>query len=196
MGESPLLIIDYFDEHGINTASEGIGHRLDARIDDQSVAIDLTNFYEGRADSYQEGTVEYRLSNLADGRHEITAKAWDIYNNSSTVQTTFQIATTSELRVSNVFNYPNPFARSTTFTFQQNQPTPIDVEIKIYTLAGRLVKVLRAPGVANSFVRITWDGRDEDGDVLANGVYLYRVVAHTVDGGKSTESLGKLSLLR
>jgi len=196
VGETPLLLIDYFDEYGINTASEGIGHRLEARIDDRPTAIDLTDFYKGKPDSYQEGTVEYRLSNLADGKHEITAKAWDIYNNSSTAQTTFQVATTSELRVSNVFNYPNPFTRSTTFTFQQNQSIPIDVEIKIYTLAGRLVKVLRAPSVADSFVRISWDGRDEDGDVLANGVYLYRLVAHTVDGVKSTESLGKLSVLK
>jgi hypothetical protein len=196
VGASPLLLIDYFDEHGINTASGGIGHRLEAWIDDQPAAIDLTDFYKGKADSYQEGSVEYRLSNLTDGRHEIKAKAWDIYNNSSTSQTTFEVATTSELRVSNVFNYPNPFARSTTFTFQQNQSAPIDVEIKIYTLAGRLVKVLRAPSVYDSFVRIPWDGRDEDGDLLANGVYLYRVVAHTVDGGKSAESLGKLSVLK
>jgi hypothetical protein len=195
VGESPLLLIDYFDEHGINTASGGIGHRLEAWIDDQPTAIDLTDFYKGKTDSYQEGSVEYRLASLADGKHEITAKAWDIYNNSSTSQTTFVVATTSDLHISNVFNYPNPFARSTTFTFQQNQSMPINVEIKIYTVAGRLVKVLRAPSITDSFVRIPWDGRDEDGDIIANGVYLYRVVAHTVDGGKSTESIGKLSVL-
>ncbi len=195
VGESPLLLIDYFDEHGINTASGGIGHRLEAWIDDQPTAIDLTDFYKGKVDSYQEGSVEYRIASLADGKHEIKAKAWDIYNNSSTSQTTFVVATTSDLHISNVFNYPNPFARSTTFTFQQNQSMPINVEIKIYTLAGRLVKVLRAPSVADPFVRIPWDGRDEDGDAIANGVYLYRVVAHSVDGGKSTETIGKLSVL-
>jgi hypothetical protein len=196
VGENPLLLLDYFDEHGINTASGGIGHRLEAWIDDQPTAIDLTDFYKGKVDSYQEGSIEYRLASLVDGKHELKAKAWDIYNNSSTSQTTFVIATTSDLHISNVFNYPNPFARSTTFTFQQNQSMPINVEIKIYTLAGRLVKVLRAPSIADSFVRIPWDGRDEDGDVLANGVYLYRVVAHTVDGGKSTETIGKLSVLK
>ena len=195
VGENPLLLLDYFDEHGINTASGGIGHRLEAWIDGQPTAIDLTDFYKGKVDSYQEGSVEYRLASLVDGQHELKAKAWDIYNNSSTSQTTFVVATTSDLHISNVFNYPNPFARSTTFTFQQNQSMPINVEIKIYTLAGRLVKVLRAPSIADPFVRIPWDGRDEDGDVLANGVYLYRVVAHTVDGGKSTETLGKLSVL-
>jgi flagellar hook assembly protein FlgD len=196
VGESPLLLVDYFDEHGINTASGGIGHRLEARIDDQSTAIDLSDFYKGKADSYQEGSVEYQLSDLSDGKHVVTAKAWDVYNNSSTIQTTFEVASTSELHISNVFNYPNPFAQATTFTFQQNQSSPIDVEIKIYTLAGRVVRVLRSPSVVDRFVRIGWDGRDEDGDPLANGVYLYRVVAHTADRGKTTETIGKLSVLR
>jgi hypothetical protein len=196
VGESPLLLIDYFDEHGINTASGGIGHRLETVIDDQPTAIDLTDFYKGKPDSYQEGSVEYQLSNLVDGKHVVTAKAWDVYNNSSTAQTTFEVASTSDLRISEVFNYPNPFARGTTFTFQQNQSSPIDVEIKIYTLAGRIVRVLSSSGVMDTFVRIGWDGRDEDGDILANGVYLYRVVAHTVDGEKSTQAIGKLSVLR
>jgi hypothetical protein len=196
VGESPLLLIDYFDEHGINTASGGIGHRLEAFIDDQSTPIDLTDYYKGKSDSYQEGSVEYQLSNLADGEHAVTAKAWDVYNNSSTVQTTFVVASTSNLSLSDVFNYPNPFAHATTFTFQQNQSSPIDVEIKIYTLAGRIIRVLRSSDVMDRFVRIGWDGRDEDGDVLANGVYLYRVVAQTVDGEKSAQAIGKLSVLR
>jgi hypothetical protein len=196
VGESPLLLIDYFDEQGINTASAGIGHRLEARIDNQPTAIDLTDYYKGKADSYQEGSVQYQLSNLADGRHVVTTKAWDIYNNSSTAEVAFEVASTSDLRISHVLNYPNPFARSTTFTFQQNQSSPINVEIKIYSLAGRLVKVLRSSSVTDRFVRIGWDGRDEDGDVLANGVYLYRLIAHTVDGGKATETIGKLSVLK
>jgi hypothetical protein len=196
VGENPLLLIDYFDEHGINTASGGIGHRLEAVIDNQPAAIDLADFYKGKPDSYQEGSVEYQLSNLPDGKHAVTAKAWDVYNNSSTVQTAFVVASTSDLRISDVFNYPNPFAHGTTFTFQQNQSSPIDVEIKIYTLAGRIVRVLSSSGVTDTFVRIGWDGRDEDGDILANGVYLYRVVAHTVDGEKSTQAIGKLSVLK
>ncbi|MEK6570320.1 MAG: T9SS type A sorting domain-containing protein, partial [Bacteroidota bacterium] len=196
VGDSPLLLIDYFDEHGINTASGGIGHRLEVRIDDQPTPIDLTNYYKGKPDSYQEGSVEYHLSNLTEGKHVVRAKAWDVYNNSSTTETTFEIAATTQLRVSNVYNYPNPFSRSTTFTFLQNQLVPIDVDIKIYTLAGRVVKVLRASGVMDRFVRINWDGRDEDGDELANGVYLYRVMARTVDGSNTAETISKLSVLK
>jgi hypothetical protein len=45
-------------------------------------------------------------------------------------------------------------------------------------------------------VRVPWDGRDREGDVLANGVYLYRLVAQTVDGRFTSEVLGKLSVLK
>lgn len=196
VGDSPLLLIDYFDEHGINTASGGIGHRLEARIDDQTSPIDLTNFYKGKPDSYKEGSVEYRLSGLPERKHAVKAKAWDVYNNSSTAEAVFEVASSASLRITNVFNYPNPFARSTAFTFQQNQSVPIDVEIKVYTLSGRIVKVLRSSGITDRFVRINWDGRDEDGDSLANGVYLYRVIARTVDGSNTSEAIGKLTVLK
>ena len=196
VGDSPLLIIDYFDEHGINTASGGIGHQLEARLDEQTTPIDLTSFYKGKPDSYQEGTVEYRFSNLSEGKHILKAKAWDIYNNSSTAQLGVEVAVSSDLRLTNVVNYPNPFVRSTTFTFQQNQSVPVDVEIKVYTLAGRAIKVLHSQGITDRFVRIDWDGRDGDGDELANGVYLYRLVAKTSDGSKSVETIGKLTVLK
>jgi hypothetical protein len=196
VGENPLLLIDYFAEHGINTASGGIGHQLEARIDEQTSPIDLTAYYKGRIDSYQEGTVEYRLADLTEGKHLLKARAWDIFNNSATAEVAFEVTAGSELRVSNVLNYPNPFSRSTTFTFQQNQLAPLDVEIKVYTLAGRVVKVIHAPGVADRFVQIPWDGRDQDGDELANGVYFYRLIAKTIDGSRSAESIGKLAVLK
>jgi len=47
-----------------------------------------------------------------------------------------------------------------------------------------------------TYVKIPWDGRDEDGDLLANGVYLYKVVVRTSDGSSSTEALGKLTIVK
>jgi flagellar hook assembly protein FlgD len=45
-------------------------------------------------------------------------------------------------------------------------------------------------------VKIPWDGRDRDGDILANGVYLYKVVASTSDGRFTSEALGKLAVVK
>ncbi|HLF14428.1 MAG TPA: FlgD immunoglobulin-like domain containing protein, partial [Bacteroidota bacterium] len=93
-------------------------------------------------------------------------------------------------------NYPNPFGRATYFTFEHNQTSAVDVEVKIYTVAGRLINSLEESGFDDRFVKIRWDGRDREGDEVANGVYLYKVIARTVDGKYSGEALGKLSVTR
>jgi flagellar hook assembly protein FlgD len=73
---------------------------------------------------------------------------------------------------------------------------PIDVEVRIYTIAGRLIQTLQEYSIADRFVRIPWDGRDHDGDPIANGVYLYKVTARTVDRQTTKEEFGKLVVMK
>ena len=190
------LIIDLVDPSGINTSTAGIGHRLEATLDNSTRPIDLTNFYRGNLDTYQSGQVRYQFADLAEGRHTVSVKAWDIYNNSSVAETYFEVRSESQLSIYNVFNFPNPFGRSTTFTFQRNSTDPIDVEVKIYTVAGRLIQTIELPSLVDRFVQIPWDGRDRDGSELANGVYLYKLIAKSLDRSSTSEALGKLSVLR
>jgi flagellar hook assembly protein FlgD len=70
------------------------------------------------------------------------------------------------------------------------------VTVKVYTVAGRLIQTLETITGGEPFVRIPWDGRDREGDSVANGVYLYKIVAQTIDGRFSSETLGKLSVLK
>jgi hypothetical protein len=190
------LIVNLTDSSGINTSTAGIGHKLEATLDGSQRSIDLTNYYRGNLDTYQSGQVRYQFSDLAEGRHMLAVKAWDVYNNSSSSETYFEVHSSSQLSIYNVFNFPNPFARSTTFTFQRSSTDPIDVEIKIYTVAGRLIQTLETPSVTDRFVQIPWDGRDRDGSELANGVYLYRVTAKSFDKTSTSEALGKIAILR
>ncbi len=190
------LIVNLTDSSGINTSTAGIGHKLEATLDGSQRSIDLTNYYRGNLDTYQSGQVRYPFSELAEGRHTLLVKAWDIYNNASSAETNFEVHSSSQLSIYNVFNFPNPFARSTTFTFQRSSTDPIDVEIKLYTVAGRLIQTLEAPSITDRFVQIPWDGRDRDGSELANGVYLYRVIAKSFDKSSSSEALGKIAILR
>jgi hypothetical protein len=189
------LIVDLQSRNGINTSTVGIGHRLEAVLN-KTNAIDLTDFYRGGLDTYQSGEVQYPMTNLAAGDYSIQVKAWDIRNNSSTAASYFTVSSTTELELANVMNYPNPFSRSTTFTFQRNSSDPIDVEVRIYTVAGRLIQTLNAYSVTDRFVRVPWDGRDRDGDPIANGVYLYKVTARTVDRQSTKEEFGKLVMMR
>ncbi|MBI4548842.1 MAG: type IX secretion system sortase PorU [Ignavibacteriae bacterium] len=196
VSESPLLIAELFDTSGINTSGASVGHRLEAWTDDSPQGINLNDYYKSKLDTYQEGTVEYPLGTLSPGTHKLRMRAWDTFNNSSTEETVFDVVTSIGLRLSNVYNYPNPFTSLTVFTFEHNQVLVIDTEVKIYTVAGRLIHALKMPNVTTPFVQIPWDGRDRDGDLVANGIYLYKVIAKTQDGRFSSEALGKLSVLR
>ena len=92
--------------------------------------------------------------------------------------------------------YPNPFTSNTTFTFQQNLNKLLDVKIRIYTVAGRLIRQIEQMNVSDKFVRIPWDGRDQDGSPIANGTYLYKIIVRTTDGSYSKSVLGKLAVIR
>jgi hypothetical protein len=196
----PLLIVDLADTSGINSSGSSLGHRIEAWIDGSPTAIDLTEYYQTSLTDYRSGSAERSLLGLEPGEHHIRVRAWDIYNNPRVGEAIFKITEggEAELVVTNVVNYPNPMARETEFTFQHNQSRPLDVEIAIFTAAGRKVRTLEARSVTDRFVRVHWDGTDADGDPLANGVYLYRLnvrVPSNPDAGEY-ESIEKVAIVR
>ena len=194
--ESPTLIVDLSDSSGINDAGSGVGHGLEAWLDGDTKGLDLTDYYTGARDNYQAGTIVYQFNGLAPGKHTLAVRAWDVYNNPTTSQVDFSVAASTSLALENVYNIPDPVRSTTTFTFQHNQLTPINVEIKIYTVAGRLIQTLSSSNYPDRFVQIPWDCRDHDGSRIANGTYLYKVVAKTVDGKFASEALGKMAIVR
>jgi hypothetical protein len=134
---------------------------------------------------------------LPDGRHTLEILAKDASGNffdSTSYRVIFYVL--NENDISNVFNYPNPFARTTHFTFiLVGKDKPDEVKIKIYTIAGRLIRDINlSPIDLNvNLNKIYWDGRDEDGDEVGNGVYLYKVIAKFPDKTKViTQKLAKV----
>jgi hypothetical protein len=82
--ESPDLFGVLFDDNGINTVGNGIGHDLVAVLDENTEkSINLNDFYQSDLNSYQSGIVRYPFNKLSDGRHTLTLRAWDVYNNSN-----------------------------------------------------------------------------------------------------------------
>jgi flagellar hook assembly protein FlgD len=76
-----------------------------------------------------------------------------------------------------MFNYPNPFAMDTYFTLKlSGSRAPEEMAIRVFTVAGRKIRELRIPSSSLhvGFNRIHWDGRDEEGDEVANGYYFYQ----------------------
>ena len=196
VNERPTLFVELFDSSGINTSVAGVGHHIEAWINNSPESKDMTEFYTSKIDNYRAGTVTYPLRDLPPGRNTIKVRAWDTYNNANTAETHFEVRSSNQLALVDVMNYPNPFAGSTAFTFRHNQAVPVNATVKVYTVAGRLIQTLEKFGVTEPFVQIPWDGRDRDGDELANGVYLYKLIVRTVDGRFSSEVLGKLAIAR
>ncbi|MBN2668804.1 MAG: type IX secretion system sortase PorU [Bacteroidales bacterium] len=184
--ENPIFIANLYDENGINTVGNGIGHDLTAVLDQQDKNTNILNtYYEADLDSYQSGTVKYPYSDLSEGKHSIYFKAWDVFNNSSEQTIEFYVANSLELSIENIFNYPNPFTTSTDFYFDHNQPNKtIDVIIQIFTVSGKLVKTLESTFLTEGFrsEAIHWDGKDDFNDNIGRGVYIYKVQVKTEDG--------------
>ena len=195
--ENPVLLVKLFDSSGISTSGNGIGHDIIAVIDgnERNVLV-LNSFYTALLDSYQEGEVRFQLPTLSEGKHTIRIKAWDVANNSSEATITFIVVKQTQLQISHVRNYPNPFRVSTIFAFEHNQPnTDLDVSIRIYNATGGFVKELRqvvnTGGTRNC--QIKWAGDNQSGAKLAKGIYIYRVMV--VAGGNKTESAQQLIIL-
>ena len=193
-GTDPLLIADLFDESGINTTGLGIGHDIEAWLDDSDKSIILNGYYRGDLDSYQRGTVEYRLRNLEPGNHTLRLRAWDIFNNSTTVETHFVVA--GGLSIQELRNFPNPIQYGTTFTFRHNVLDPVLVDVYIYATNGRLERRLQAGEQSSHVVEVPWDGNNSAGTQLATGMYLYRVVCRTVDNALGSEATGRFMVVR
>lgn len=70
------------------------------------------------------------------------------------------------------------------------------MKLNIYTIAGRLIHTIERSAVQDRFVKIDWDRRDSDGDEVGNGVYLYKVIAKTIDGRFTSEAIGKMAIIR
>ncbi|HUF09291.1 MAG TPA: type IX secretion system sortase PorU, partial [Rhodothermales bacterium] len=204
----PLLLVKFRDETGINTVGTGVGHEMLLVIDeDEQNAVEIGDRFEAELGSFQSGSLTYRLPQQAIGDHTLRVKAWDVANNSSTAVLDYIVAPTEALVLQNVFNYPNPMARSTRFVFEHNQPagTPARVRLRLYSVSGRVLSVLDESETLPSGVlpggpvQIPWDGRDDDLDELATGVYLYQLKV-TVDlpSGEedSVEHIGRLAVLR
>ncbi len=193
--QNPILIVKLSDSSGINTVGTGIGHDIVATLDnDNKQFFILNDFYQGDLNSYQQGVIHFQLPVLEPGSHSIKIKAWDVLNNSNEVMLDFVVAKDEEIVLSHVLNYPNPFTTSTHFWFEHNKPgQDLQVKLQIFTLTGRVIKSIKqtinTPGNRSS--ELEWDGRDEYGDKVGRGVYLYKLSVTSAENQKK-ETTGKL----
>ena len=195
--ESPTLLAFVNDESGINTTGAGIGHDITATLSGPSKNnYCLNDYFVSEIDNPGKGQISYRMLDLADGDYTLTLKVWDIYNNSNTASIDFTVVHSDGMIAENPSNHPNPVCNETDFVFDHNQVgNNMKVDIYIYDIMGRWVTTL-SETVGGSSTRISpihWNGRGAHGEMLRNGVYVYRIVA-TNDKGETASMVSKLVL--
>ncbi|MEO1052458.1 MAG: C25 family cysteine peptidase [Bacteroidota bacterium] len=135
------------------------------------------------ADEENDFRVEFQPQNLADGVYTLRVDASDVSGNSSgTEPFSINFEVINESQITNFYPYPNPFSTSTQFVFTlTGAEIPDEIKIQIMTVSGKIVREITQDElgpirIGNNITDYAWDGKDEFGDQLANGVYIYRVV--------------------
>ncbi|MBE2190496.1 MAG: type IX secretion system sortase PorU [Desulfobulbaceae bacterium] len=181
---NPKLIIDLFDESGINSTGIGIGHKIDAWIDDSPNSIDLTERFTTSLTDSRSGSIESFLFGLAPGKHTVKVRAWDVFNNFTIAETNFYISPNGDGSVGNVkFNYPNPFSEQTTIVLNHNMSPPFDVNMKIFSLTGVTLRDIKTSVNTYHTSEIVWDGKDNLGNLVSQGVYIVHIEVPNSSGG-------------
>ena len=178
-------------------SDDGVG------IDPASIAIDVIPgaadgalHYTAADTNLSYSTTTRRVSfttptPLQRGTQRLVISLADALGNSTTASTDFVVG--GGLEILDVVNFPNPFRQDTRFTFVVTE-APREVRIRIYDLSGVLMRELVSTDVHEGFNEVYWDGLSDGGVTLANGAYLYEIIA-TGDAGTAHHQ-DKLAILR
>ena len=118
-----------------------------------------------------------------DGEYELIVNGRDRSGNmAGRADLRVRFTVMNQAAISDLLNYPNPFTTSTAFVFTlTGRQPPRDLRIQIMTVTGRIVREIRREElgplrIGRNMTEFRWDGTDQYGQALGNGVYLYRVI--------------------
>ncbi len=187
------LEIRVSDPSGVNISGNTPFNSLFVRFDEERTEI-LNEVFAYEPGSVTTGGARLALAGLGSGPHTARIFASDNYLNRSEAEVSFTIIEGGPLEIRRPALYPNPFSpaagRGTMIGFEL--PEPATVTVRIYTLSGRLVRErfgeLERP-LGPGTHQIFWNGIDQDGDLVANGVYIVKISAKSESQGEEKSTI-------
>jgi hypothetical protein len=161
-----------------------------------SVQLDKSfySYIPNTDNSDNRGRIVYLPNTLNDGVYNLKVEVLQTGLSANTISADFSFVISNTLKLDKVVNFPNPMQLDTKFTYYLLNDDPAEVSIKIYTVAGRLIKVIDSASNQIGYNESYWDGSDEFGDEIANGVYFYKIIART--GSEKTEVIERLVMMK
>lgn len=195
---TPYFYAQLSDKDGLNTSGSGIGHDLLLSIDGKpEYTFVLNDNFTYDFGSYTSGSTFYNLPELTPGKHSLKFRAWDILNNSSTAELTFNVVKSLKPDYFNIDCSSNPARSSTTFIVNHDRSgSNLDITIDVFDITGRPLWTHTEHGVTTTGTyTLDWDLNGSNGRRLATGIYIYRVRMSS-DGSGVVSKAKKLIVIR
>ncbi|MCI5056776.1 MAG: C25 family cysteine peptidase, partial [Flavobacteriales bacterium] len=192
---SPLINIIVKDDNDFlfmsDTTLFNVLLKYPGEVEHRRVGFDESQllFEAASATNNNRARLQFNPNFTEDGIYEMIIQAEDVSGNQSgDLDYKIQFEVITESSISNILNYPNPFSTSTQFVYTlTGSEVPEDYVLQIMTVSGRMVRELTpielGPlSIGTHRTDYAWDGTDQYGDQLANGVYLYRFLIKDKNG--------------
>lgn len=192
-----MLVAKLSDESGINISGYGVGNNITAVLDGESV-YNLNEYYVASKDTYKTGWVSFPLNDLKKGKHSLTLKAWDTYNNAGEAKIEFVVDEEGSISLTHLRAYPNPFRHSTTIAFNHSRAgEDLDINLQIVSRSGEIIRDMNfeIEGSTSHVELFKWDGTNIFGQKVPGGIYLFKIMVRSKSDGGKNQRYEKLILI-
>ena len=190
---TPYFVAELYDDNGINASGSSIGHDLELVIDgSMAKTYNLNSYFAYDFGDYRSGKVNFSIPELTEGKHQLLFRAWDVLNNSSTSELTFEVVK-GEPGSINIDCTRSAGSSHATFIITHDRVgTQLDVQLDLYDTSGRQLWRHKESGVSSGNVyTMDWDLNISGGRPLMTGVYIYRITVSS-DGGREVSQAKKM----
>jgi flagellar hook assembly protein FlgD len=216
VSSKPTIVIRLKDDNSFILKNDTIGMEIKLKkcegCEYERVNFNGPQVTYSVASSSSDFEITYNPDQLTDGTYSMSVQGRDESgNNAGTAPYEISFEVVTESSITHFYPYPNPFSTQTRFVFTlTGSEIPEKIKIQIMTISGRIVREINQDEIGpikigHNITQFAWDGTDEFGDQLANGVYFYRVVMRSNDpmehrttmaDGAFKDGFGKLYILR
>ncbi len=196
-----FLVARVLDDSGINISSYGLGNIMSAQIN-EGVPFPVNEYFVSDLDDPTSGWLKYPVKNLSPGKHIITLRVWDVYNNPAAASIEFRVASPNEMVIEEFKSYPNPVrtGNSTSLEFLHSRAGQnLEAQLLILSSMGNEIGQ-HTFEITNSEYRVKLANflpGDFNSEVqkLSAGLYLFKLSLRSLADGSKSEIGTKLIII-
>lgn len=189
MNETPYFTAHLSDKSGISTTGSGVGHDISLVIDNSpSMTYNLNNYYQSDTGLWTDGNVSFSIPQLTSGPHTLLFRAWDNFNNPSSITLNFEV---EEGLQPNIFDVKISRVNANQLTLQIDNDRPqsmLNIEVAVFDMSGRQMWHGAEQGVSTSESYIYSCNLNAADGHFTPGIYICKVSVSTSNGAKANKS--------